>query len=135
MMGWQLLVRVGLLSQMTFEVLLIDITDYDKYYLGPCWLFSISFWMFFKKFLVKKTSLPVAWGYLWKFSFASLDLTALSKASLPEKNINSLSPNIHIQILQTDLHTFLYRISWENLIKDQSVIPYMIILFTLNIFF
>ena len=42
MMGWQLLVRVCLLSQMTFEVL-IDITNYDEYYLGPCWLFSISF--------------------------------------------------------------------------------------------
>ena len=43
MMGWQLLVRVCLLSQMTFEVLLIDITNCDKYYLGPRWLFSISF--------------------------------------------------------------------------------------------
>ena len=43
MMGWQLLVTVCLLSQMTFEVLFIDITDYDKYYLGPRWLFSISF--------------------------------------------------------------------------------------------
>ena len=29
--------------------------------------------------------------------------------------LNPLSPNIHIQILQTDLHTFLWRISWENL--------------------
>ena len=30
MMGWQLLVTVCLLSQMTFEVLFIDITDYDR---------------------------------------------------------------------------------------------------------
>ena len=30
--------------------------------------------------------------------------------------VNPLSPNIHIQILQTDLHTFPWRISWENLI-------------------
>ena len=30
-----------------------------------------------------------------------------------------LSPNIHIQILQTDLHTFPWRISWENLVQDQ----------------
>ena len=27
----------------------------------------------------------------------------------------ALSPNIHIQILQTNLHTFPLRISWENL--------------------
>ena len=37
------------------------------------------------------------------------------------KIINPLSPNIHIQILQTDLDIFPLRISWENLIKDQSI--------------
>ena len=31
---------------------------------------------------------------------------------------NPLSPNINIQILQTNLHTFPLRISWANLIKD-----------------
>ena len=36
--------------------------------------------------------------------------------SLPtEKYFNPLSPNINIQILQTDLYTFPVRISWENL--------------------
>ena len=35
--------------------------------------------------------------------------------------LNPLSSNIHIQILQTDLYTFPYRMSKENLIKDQSV--------------
>ena len=39
-----------------------------------------------------------------------------------------LSPKIHIQILRTDLHTFLYRISWENLIKDQSIFPLLVII-------
>ena len=34
--------------------------------------------------------------------------------------INPLNPNIHIQILQTDLYTFPLRISWENLIKDHG---------------
>ena len=33
--------------------------------------------------------------------------------------INPLSPNIYKEILQTDLYTFPYRISWEKLIKDQ----------------
>jgi len=37
--------------------------------------------------------------------------------------LNPLSPNIHIQILQTDLYTFPLRISYENLIKDQSIFP------------
>ena len=43
----------------------------------------------------------------------------------------ALSPNIHIQILQTDLHTFPYRISLENLSKDQSIFPKVIILYIL----
>ena len=35
--------------------------------------------------------------------------------------INPISTNIHIWILKTDLHTFPYRISWENMIKDLSI--------------
>ena len=35
--------------------------------------------------------------------------------------LNPLSPNIHIEILQTDLYTFPCRMSKENLIKDQTV--------------
>ena len=38
------------------------------------------------------------------------------------KGINPLSPNIHLQILQTGLHRFPSRISWENLTKDQSIL-------------
>ena len=41
--------------------------------------------------------------------------------------LNPLSSNIYIQILQTDLHTFPWRISWENLIEDQSIFPEVII--------
>ena len=57
----------------------------------------------------------------------------------PEKNIiaqeisfNPLSPSIHIQILQTDLHTFPLRISWENLIKHQGIFSFMIIFYILT---
>ena len=52
------------------------------------------------------------WHYkfLWDVTGESLSLWLL----------NPLSPNIHMQILQTDLHTFPSRISWENLIKDQG---------------
>ena len=42
---------------------------------------------------------------------------------------------MHIQILQTDLHTFPYGISWENLIKDQSILSRVIILLILIDFF
>ena len=35
--------------------------------------------------------------------------------------INPLNPTIHVQILQTDVHTFPLRPRRENLIKDQSV--------------
>ena len=34
--------------------------------------------------------------------------------------INPLSPNIHIQILQTDLHTFPLRITWEKKFNKTS---------------
>ena len=40
-------------------------------------------------------------------------------------------PNIHKQILQTYLHTFTYRMSYENFIKDQSIFPLVIILLIL----
>ena len=48
-----------------------------------------------------------------------------------ERWVNPLSPNIHIQILQTDLHTFPLRITWENLIKDHVIFPLVIMLLIL----
>ena len=42
--------------------------------------------------------------------------------------------NIHIQIPPADLYTFPYRISWENLIKYQSIFPLMVILSILTAF-
>ena len=38
------------------------------------------------------------------------------------------------EILQTDLYTFPYRISWENLIKDQGIFYSVIILLILITF-
>ena len=50
----------------------------------------------------------------------SLSLGKVSPYIFSKFNLlNPLSPNIHIEILQTDLHTFSWRISWENLVKDQ----------------
>ena len=45
--------------------------------------------------------------------------------------INPLSPNIDMQILQTDLHTFPLRISWENLKKDDGILSLVITLLIL----
>ena len=45
--------------------------------------------------------------------------------------VNPLSPNNHTQILQSDLHTFPLRISWENLIKDQGIFSLVITLLIL----
>ena len=39
---------------------------------------------------------------------------------------------IHIQILQTDLHTFPLRISWENSIKHQGIFSFVIIFYILT---
>ena len=43
-------------------------------------------------------------------------LTVGQIAVLESSFVNPLSPSINIHILQTDLHTFPLRISWENLI-------------------
>ena len=45
---------------------------------------------------------------------------------------NPLSPNIHIQILQTDLHTSSLRIRWENLINDHGIYSMIILLYSHN---
>ena len=43
--------------------------------------------------------------------------------------LTPLIPNyFHMQISRTDLHTFSWRISGENLMKDQSIFPLIIIL-------
>ena len=34
--------------------------------------------------------------------------------------VNPLSPNTNIQILKTDLYIFPWKLSWENLVKDQG---------------
>ena len=52
--------------------------------------------------------------------------------SILNNYFNPLSPNIHIQILQTDLHTFPLRISWENLIKHQGIFSFVIIFYILT---
>ena len=41
-------------------------------------------------------------------------------------NFNLLSPNIHIKILQNDLHTFPLRISWETLINYLGIFSLVI---------
>ena len=47
--------------------------------------------------------------------------------------LDPLSPNIHMQNLQTDLYTFPSRISWENFLKDHGSFSLEIILLILII--
>ena len=48
------------------------------------------------------------------------------------QQLNPLSLSIHIQILQTDLHTFPLRFSRENLIKHQGIFSFVIIFYILS---
>ena len=43
------------------------------------------------------------------------------------KRVDPFSPNIHMQILQIDFHTFLKELVEGILINDQSVFPVVII--------
>ena len=45
--------------------------------------------------------------------------------------LKGLNPSIHIQVLQTDLHTFPERMSLENVIKDQGIFSWVITLLIL----
>ena len=45
-----------------------------------------------------------------------------TKREIDSLTLNPLSPNIHIQILQTDLYTFPSWMGWENLIKDENIV-------------
>ena len=65
---------------------------------------------------------------LWQLSCLLHNiLTALNKGKYTVFTNNGSSPNICIQILQTDLYTLPYRISWYYLIKNQSIFPLAII--------
>ena len=57
----------------------------------------------------------------------ALNLVQTGRRWIQSNLLNPLSPNIHIQILPTDLYTFPLRISWENLTKDHSMLSLVII--------
>ena len=57
----------------------------------------------------------------------------LLRIKLYRNNLNPLSPSIHIQILQTDLHTSPLRIIWENLIKDHEIFSMIILLILITL--
>ena len=58
-------------------------------------------------------------------------MTNPGEKELKRTYVNPLSPSIHMQILQTDLHTSTLRISWENLIKYHGIFFMVIILLIL----
>ena len=48
-------------------------------------------------------------------------VTLFMSQCYPQCHLNPLSPKIHMQILQSYLHTLPWRISHEDLIKDHSI--------------
>ena len=70
------------------------------------------------------------WVYMYVQDWinTSILLNDSSIHCITPPNLVPLTPNICIQFLQTDLHTFPWKISWENLIKDQSIFALMFIL-------
>ena len=48
-------------------------------------------------------------------------VTLFMSQCYPQFDLNPLIPNIHMQILQSHLHTFCWKISCENLTKDHSI--------------
>ena len=72
----------------------------------------------------------IAQSYLGSFQHKLQLFSSLIFASF----LNPLSPDIHLQILHTDLYTFPLRISWENLKKDQGIFTLVIILLILITF-
>ena len=69
--------------------------------------------------------------FLYTLSYLSYFITCLFTVETFDQILNPLSPNIHLQILQTDVHTSPLRISWENLIKNHGIFSMMIILLIL----
>ena len=62
------------------------------------------------------------WSYCCQYCvqfYLAPSTTQPTKKKSSQEDFTS-SSNIHIQILQTELYTFPYRISWDNLITDQS---------------
>ena len=90
---------------------------------------------------------PMMWPFKWKlsactFTWCYLFVKILENemwkfgrnlplATFGSERVKAQHP---LQILQTDLHSFPVRISGENLIKDQSIFPLIVNLFTLTKF-
>ena len=73
----------------------------------------------------------VQYGSQWQVDFIAGQVTFkayLLDGQGSRQVIPLTSPNIQVQILHTSVHTLPYRISWENLINDQSISPLFIIL-------
>jgi len=59
------------------------------------------------------------------------DATDITKWPVSVTHLSLLSPNINIQILLSDLNTFSYSISWENLFKDQVKFQFPLVIILL----
>ena len=90
---------------------------------------------FFINLFLKAKANWISWSHKWTCTRQNL-YPCSSHDNQPNNYtvLTPLSPNIHIQILHTDIHRFPYRASWENLIKDQSIFSLVVMLFLLITF-
>ena len=84
-------------------------------------------WKSYSKQMLSNTEADGRWrtrclcnSMTWEVSFCTKFYPECDE-QVQSNPVTPLSPNTHIQILQTDLHTFPSWMSWENLIKDQDI--------------
>ena len=100
--------------------------QYTNWGLKICiWQLYFSSWMpkgDLRKFLISSPDNVIVWREIRNTLLYNL---------LYIESVNPWSPNIQVQILQSDLRTFPLRISRENLMKDQGIFSLLIILLIL----
>ena len=89
------------------------IIAYIQVVIAPKRVWGLQFY-----FKIKFTKFSLRYSFATQVYKGMNRLSQVKTWTLRETSRDS-SPNIQKQILQTDLYTFPYRISWEKLIKDQ----------------
>ena len=89
------------------------IIAYIQVVIAPKRVWGLQFY-----FKIKFTKFSLRYSFATQVYKGMNRLSQVKTWTLRETSRHS-SPNIQKQILQTDLYTFPYRISWEKLIKDQ----------------
>ena len=94
-----------------------------------CFFLSFTPWISLVKYRNSVNFIKQKCSWKWHSLVSILKMTASLKVKETDwRTFNPIGPTIHIQFLQTDLHTFPYKISWENLIKNESILQALMII-------